>query len=406
VNVPTRSSRPDAARVRRPVHVAVLVENLPAYADTRLRKQLRDLLSRGYRVSVITQAGDENQPYRELDNLTLLEYPPPAEPRGPVGHMREYLTSFVWAALRLGQLRLREPIDILQVCQPPDVYFPLCKAMRWSGARVVVDQRDLMPELFAARFPSAPGAVATALRWLERRTQRSADHSIGVNDYLRDRMIAAGARPERVSIVRNGPVLSRVERALPDPTWRRHTHLVCWIGKMGRQDRVDLVVRVAERVIRDLGRDDIGFALLGNGECLEQMRDLVRELDLEPWVAMPGWLSEAEVFGCLAAADVGIDTTLQSEVSPVKAMEYMAFGLPVVAFDLLETRRTVGPAGIHVSPGDVEAFGDQLVKLIEDAELRRRLGRAGRDRMETELAWERQAETYLDVLQRLTTGRC
>jgi hypothetical protein len=60
--------------------VAVVVENIPADADTRLRKQLRDLLSQGYRVSVITQAGEENQPYREVRNLTLLEYPHPLNP--------------------------------------------------------------------------------------------------------------------------------------------------------------------------------------------------------------------------------------------------------------------------------------------------------------------------------------
>jgi glycosyltransferase involved in cell wall biosynthesis len=222
--------------------------------------------------------------------------------------------SFLWAALLLGRLRRRGPIDILQVCQPPDVYFPLCKAMRWLGARVVVDQRDLMPELFAARYPNPPRVMNPVLRWLERRTQRSADHSIGVNDYLRDRMIDAGGSPDRVSIVPNGPVLSRVDRSAPDRSWRRHAHLVCWIGKMGRQDRVDLV-RMAECVVRDLGRDDIGFVLLGDGECLEEMRELVRDLKLEPWVSMPTWLSEADVFGCLAAADLGIDMSLQSEVS-------------------------------------------------------------------------------------------
>jgi hypothetical protein len=130
--------------------------------------------------------------------------------------------------------------------------------MRSLGARVVVNQRDLMPELFAARYPNAPLAMTPVLRWLERRTQRSADHSIGVNEDLRDRMIDAGGSPDRVSIVSNGPVLSWVDRSAPDPSWRRHAHLVCWIGKMGRQDRVDLVVRMAEYVVRDLGRDDIG----------------------------------------------------------------------------------------------------------------------------------------------------
>jgi hypothetical protein len=55
--------------------------------------------------------------------------------------------------------------------------------------------------------------------------------------------------------------------------------------------------------------------LLGDGECLEEMRELVRDLKLEPWVSMTAWLSEADVFGCLAAADLGIDMSLQSEVS-------------------------------------------------------------------------------------------
>ena len=47
-----------------------------------------------------------------------------------------------------------------------------------------------------------------------------------------------------------------------------------WAGKMGRQDRVDLAVRVAEHVVRDLGREDCGFVVLGDGECLEEVRNL------------------------------------------------------------------------------------------------------------------------------------
>jgi len=80
----------------------------------------------------------------------------------------------------------------------------------------------------------------------------------------------------------------------------------------------------------------------------------------------------------------------------------MALGLPVVAFDLLETRRTVGLAGVFVPPGDVAAFGDEFVKLIDDRERQQKLGQAGRERVEHELGWERQAETYLDVLHGLT----
>lgn len=378
-------------------HVAIVVENLPAGADTRLRKQVRDLLAAGHRVSIITQRGPDNDPYRSIERLRLVEYPPPSEPQGAAGYVREYALSFSWALLRYVRLRLRGRVDVLQLCQPPDVYFPLAWFARGLGARVVVDQRDLMPELFVSRYPHAPAGLRTVLHWLERRTHRAADHTLVVNDYLRERVIGAGAR--RVSVVRNGPVLARVDRIGADPSWRRHRHLVCWIGKMGRQDRTDDVLEVADLVVHDLGRTDCGFAVLGDGECLDELRTLRRERDLEDWVALPGWLPEDDVFGALAAADVGIDTSLQEEVSPVKAMEYLAFGLPVVAYDLLETRRTLGDAGLLVPGGDAVAFAKQLVALLDDPTEMNRLGVLGRRRVEEQLAWERQRATYLRVIE-------
>jgi glycosyltransferase involved in cell wall biosynthesis len=202
-------------------------------------------------------------------------------------------------------------------------------------------------------------------------------------------------------VVRNGPVLERVQRAVPDPALKgEHRFLICWIGKMGRQDRVDLVIRVAEHIVRDHGRTDCGFAVLGDGECLEELRSLTAELGLQRWVHFPGWLPEDEVFGHLASADLGIDTSLQEEVSPVKAMEYMALGLPVICFDLQETRRITLGAAVLVRPGDTDMLAKELLNLLDDPQARNRLGSAGRRRVREELSWERQVVGYLDVIRR------
>ena len=78
--------------------------------------------------------------------------------------------------------------------------------------------------------------VTRGLHWLERRTQRAADATLCVNEYLEERLVAAGARPERVTIVRNGPVLARVLGAERDESLLDgHAYLCCWVGKMGRQ---------------------------------------------------------------------------------------------------------------------------------------------------------------------------
>ena len=196
---------PARRRGRQEWHVAVVVENVAAGVDTRLRKQLDDLLAAGFTVSVVTRRSPDNDRYRGRPGIRLLEYPEPPEPSGAVGFAVEYAVSFAWAALHLARLRARRRIDVLQLCQPPDVYFPLAWLLRLGGARVVVDQRDLMPELLTSRYDGRPPAALDALlRWLERRTQRAADHTVTVNDEMRRRLVEAGA--DRISMVRNGPM--------------------------------------------------------------------------------------------------------------------------------------------------------------------------------------------------------
>jgi glycosyltransferase involved in cell wall biosynthesis len=292
-----------------------------------------------------------------------------------------------------------DPIDVLQICQPPDMYFVLGNLLRRRGIRVLVDQRDLMPETLLQRYDSPPAAPLKVLNWFERQTQRNIDHAVTVNGYLRDRLVRAGGAPDRVSVVFNGPALERIDQALASPLpERRHRHMVCWAGKMGKQDRVDQVLQVARQVVHDMGRDDIGFMLLGNGECLEELRELTVELGLEEWVEFPGWLSEVDLYRHMASCDIGLDTSLQPEVTPVKAMEYMAVGLPVLSFDVEQTRVLTEGAGVLVAPGDTAVMAKELVSLLESREECRRLGGAGSARVRERLAWERQADRYLSVV--------
>jgi glycosyltransferase involved in cell wall biosynthesis len=203
-------------------------------------------------------------------------------------------------------------------------------------------------------------------------------------------------READVSVVRNGPVLGRAVAAQPAPQLRGEaTFLVVWAGKMGRQDRVDDVVRLADKVVHERGRTDCRFVVLGDGECLEELRALSARLGVEPWVGFTGWVDEEAVFSHLATADLGVDTSLQEEVSPVKAMEYMACGLPFVCFDVQESRRLAAGSAALATPGDLDRLADVLLDLLDDPGRRRALGEHGRRRVEQELAWERQVPAYL-----------
>jgi glycosyltransferase involved in cell wall biosynthesis len=386
-------------------HVLMVVENIPMGIDHRVRKQVDALLAGGYRISVVTRRHPANALYRDLPGMAILEYPAPREPRSKRGYIGEYGLSFGWAAVLSLTARLRGRVDVVQFCQPPDIYFPLAWTLRGLGAKVVADQRDLMPELFAARYDHASPAMTSLLRWLERRTQRAVHYTLCTNETFRRRVIKAGAAPGRVTIVGNGPVLRRVNATAGDPVLRgQHKFLCCWVGMMGRQDRLDLLLRGIARIVHDLGRTDCGFAVLGDGECFEEARAQSARLGLDGWVDFLGRVPEETVFRYLASADLGLDTSLQGEISPVKVLEYMAFGLPFVAFDVAETRAMGQGASALVPPADIDSYARQVVALLDDAVLRAGLGEVGRERVQADLAWERQSAAYLDVMRALSSG--
>ncbi len=85
-----------------------------------------------------------------------------------------------------------------------------------------------------------------------------------------------------------------------------------------------------------------------------------------------------------------------------KTMEYLAYGLPVVAYPLTETVVSAGSCAVYVRPGDEAAFADALVELLDDPDRRAELGAAGRLRAERDLDWRPQASAYVSVFDGLS----
>lgn len=387
--------------------VLIIVENVAAGMDHRVSKQIDTLLGQGYCLCVITRRHERNRRYRDHPRVRLFEYPSPPEWGSLLGYLVEYGYSFLVAAFLSLRIALRGRIDVVQLCQPPDLYFPLARLFRTLGAGVVVDQRDLMSELYAARYGKTRPGLLSVLRWFEKLSHSSAERIICVNEYLRRRALANSGLPaDRVSVVRNGPVLARVTGVRGDDSLKHgRRYLCCWVGMMGPQDGIDLLLRSLHHVVHDLGRDDCQFVIIGFGECLMQARALAHDLDLEEWVHFTGFLLEYDVFRYLASADLGLDASLQVEVSPVKAMEYMAFGVPLVAFDLPETRAICDGAAAYAEPGNVEGHARAIDTLLRSRQRRQELGRAGRLRVQEELAWEHQSLTYVQVIDQLCPAR-
>ena len=108
----------------------------------------------------------------------------------------------------------------------------------------------------------------------------------------------------------------------------------------------------------------------------------------------------------LSTADLGLSPDPLNPLNDVstmnKTMEYMAFELPVVAFDLKETRVSADDAAVYVQPNDVAAYARAIGELLDDPERRRQMGEQGRQRVVDVLAWRHQAPRYVGAYERLS----
>jgi glycosyltransferase involved in cell wall biosynthesis len=172
---------------------------------------------------------------------------------------------------------------------------------------------------------------------------------------------------------------------------------------------VDLALRAAHHLVADLGRTDCQFAFLGDGESLNDVRRLAHDLGLDDYVTFTGWADDDLIGDYLSTADIGLQPDPwdpRTDISTVvKSMEYMAFGLPVVAFDLKETRESAGQAAVYAHPNDVDDYARLLSELLDDPRRRAVMGATGRRAVEQELAWEHQAVAYVRVYDDLLRRR-
>jgi glycosyltransferase involved in cell wall biosynthesis len=387
--------------------VLILIENETVPFDGRVWLQCQALVAAGYRVSVISPKAPGDPGYEVLDGVHLYRYRAAPSGSGVLGFVVEFTYSGIAAALLSVRVLFGPGFDVLQACNPPDIYFVLAAGYKLLGKRFLFDQHDLSPEIYALRFPRPSPLALRLLYALERLCHRTADHVITVNESVRQLLIGrTGSSPDKVSVVRNGPDLSRLYHVEPNPELRQgKRYLCCYLGVMGPQDGVDLLVRAIHVLTYELGRRDCHFLLMGFGDRLEDLKRLATELGVQDMVTFTGRVDDATIRTNLSSADLGLSPDPKNAFNDVctmiKVVEYMTFGLPVVSFDLKETRVSAGEAAVYVQDSGPRAYAEAISELLDSPDRRARMRLAGRRRIEEAFAWDHQRAAYLQSLDRL-----
>jgi glycosyltransferase involved in cell wall biosynthesis len=324
---------------------------------------------------------------------------------GPLAYVLEYGWALVAELVLALRIYYKTPFRVLHACNPPDTIFLIGWILRPLGVRFIFDHHDLNPELFQAKFSGKKGVFYRLVRLAEKLSYRSARVSIATNESYREVAIQRGRmEPQRVFVVRSTPDL---EASLPGRLFAQlkngRPHLVVYRGVMGPQDGVDLLIESIAVIVQKRGFDDSTFALVGNGTELPRLKAMVSQKGLDAVVCFPGRVPDQELADYITTADVCVapdpKNPMNDKSTMNKILEYMAYGRPVVLYDLTEGRRAAGDAALYARPNDPCDFAQLVIQLLDSEQLRRTLGVAGRRRIEQALNWQSEKLELLKAYQ-------
>ena len=393
-------------------NILIIVQNLPVPLDRRVWRESISLRRAGFNVAVICpKMRTFNKSYEHLEGIDIYRYPLIFEAnQGVLGYFVEFIYCWLASLCLAIKAYAHRPFHVIHACNPPDTFFALALLFRPLGVKFVFDHHDLCPELFLAKGHSRTSLLYRALLALEWMTIRSAHAVIAVNESHRAiEMERGGVDGKRISVVRSGPLRGWSDGYSPRPELKRgRQHMVIYLGVMGEQDGLDHLLR-AIQTYRTMAPDDTQFVLVGGGQSLPRMKALAEQLGLGAEVNFTGHIPDEQLREYLATADLGVDPDPFTEFNNLctmnKIIEFMSFGLPIVAFDLKEHRYSAESAAVYVTGNDDAAFGRAIRELLLDKERRESMSRFARQRFREVLAWENSEERLIAAYEQLFEQR-
>lgn len=382
-------------------HVLIVVENLPLPFDRRVWQEARTLKAAGAHVSIICPTGKGFEKRHEvIDGIEIYRHPLPLEAKGALGFLLEYGAALFWETLLAWRIFVKRRFDVIQGCNPPDLIFLVALPFKLFGVKYIFDHHDINPELYEAKFDKR-GFFWRLMLLFEKLTFMSANVSIATNEsYKAIAVERGGMDADRVHVVRSGPDLSKLKRVPPVERWKNgRAHMVGYVGVMGEQEGIDLLIDAVNHIVREKQREDIQFVLVGGGPALDDLKALTAERGLADFITFTGRAPDQDLFEVLSTMELGVNpdrvNAMNDKSTMNKIMEYMSLEKPMVQFDVTEGRFSAREASLYAAPNDPVDMANKIMELIEDPARRAEMGAFGRKRVINELNWQHQIDPLL-----------
>ena len=376
--------------------------------DARVRRYAEALVESGYEVDVFCLR-DSGEPARqEHYGVRIIRLPLTRKRGGKLSYCLEYLLSIFLFMVYVTLFHLRRHYRLLHIHTSPDVLVFTAWLPKLTGAKIVLDFHDPMPELYMSKFKLGSNHPAVRLiKELERVSASFADLIITASASFRRIFLRRGFCAEILHVI-NNVADPRIFQPRAEQRAGARRFVMLYVGTISERYGVDVPIR-ALPVLRKLIPGillRVRGKISGEGNDLVQLMNLAAQLEVADLVEFLDPVPLEKVPVDMAEADVGIYTPIHDvhmdHALSLKVPEFAAIGLPIVATRTPVMEEYLGPEGAaYIESGDVSAFVEQVLKLYRDPEFRDTLIRRSRDSLNN-YSWDGERRQYLQLVASLT----
>lgn len=392
--------------------VLIIVENLPVPFDTRVWQEATTLAANGYTVSVISPKGKGYTKDKEiLDNVHIYRHDLPVEGNGVIGYIKEYFVALKEEIRLAKQVYKEVGFDVIQGCNPPDNIYIVAQHFKKHGVKYVFDHHDICPELFEAKFGHAKGLLYFSQIYMERQTYKHCTFAFVTNESYKKIAIERGKMdPNKVIVLRSGPKLERMKIQPPKEEIKRgKKYMVGYLGVIGQQEGIEYILEAAKYCREVLHREDIFWGIVGGGPHVDTLKIQCARMGLDDCVEFTGRVPDGKLLDYLNTADVCVNSdtynSMNDKSTMNKILEYMALAKPIIQFELTEGHYSAQEASLYAEQNNAEDMANKIVYLLENPDVRKKMGEFGRARVVNELSWDHTCKALLMGYEKLFNGQ-
>ena len=375
-----------------------------------LYREAKALKDKGFDVDIVClrDSEEENvfQHYEDM-NLYCIQARPEREKKAS-SYFLKLFTFCVKSTALLSWLGLKKRYDVIHVTSPPDFLVFSTLIPKLLGARVILDIHDIGPELCMRKLdkPESDPTVRM-LKWLEKISARFADHVITVTDLWKDKLSNRSVPASKCTSILNVPDDHLFKAYAPTDREKSNGHRLSYHGSLEEHFGVDILLEAMPAIKAQV--PDIELVIYGMGRLRDAYEDRIREKNMGDYVRINDFVPFYTLPEVLKEASIGIVPTkadlFSGEALSMKALEYMALGIPVVVSQTPVHRYYYDDSMVKFfAPGNSEDLARVVVELHRDESARRRLAENAKGFIETH-GWKAERERYYDIVDRLTNGK-